>query len=278
MPGILHGFLKMPALTRSSSALTFRFPLSLPLQEIGKSKVGQLKLTPRATEVLQEVLTTWHPGVRSTLLSSYCDTQWPDRGARKERKTIFPTFNASSSLILSPPLCREEFRFLSFLFVCEFEGNLDLRRIAPPIGVQLLVLFGSHVSSRKSSWGRGQACNESDSRFSHIRRFFVDKELCLRGALLACRVQPYCFLSISCYNLLIPFPLTFNCFLSEHMNSVWFFNSRLSKSIYFLLLLPWELKTATDWTNISTLSSTELGNILNVAKKCTEECTCVDLY
>ena len=50
--------------------------------------------------------------------------------------------------------------------------------------------------------------------------FFFDKEMCLRGALLACRVQPSYFISIiSCYDLLM-LSLTFNYFISELLNSL----------------------------------------------------------
>lgn len=64
------------------------------------------------------------------------------------------------------------------------------------------------------------------------------------------------------------------------------FYLRLSKSIYFSMLLPWELQRQqinkmNKLKNISTLSSTELENILNVAKNILRNVlvwTCINLW
>lgn len=87
-----------------------------------------------------------------------------------------------------------------------------------------------------------------------LSRWFpsTDGERCFRGALLACRSTGVLVLS------------KLRSFSSNFLRNRLF--SVVSQSIYFLLLTPCELPTATNWTNISTFSSTELENILNVAK------------
>lgn len=120
------------------------------------------------------------------------------------------------------------------------------------------------MASSESNGGSGRRETFARSR----KCYFFEKELCLRGALLACRVQlSYFIFIIRCYSLLILFSSLFlNLWIAFRL---WFI-LRLLKSIYFLLLLPWELKrqqiNKNEQTETSQTSSTELENILNVAK------------
>lgn len=80
------------------------------------------------------------------------------------------------------------------------------------------------------------------------------------------------------------FLCNFNRFISELMNSLWFF-SRLMKSIYFLLLLPWELKRQ-QINKTNKLEHLDLivywtGEYLNVAKNVLRNVlvwTCIKLW
>lgn len=109
-----------------------------------------------------------------------------------------------------------------------FEGGLALRRgAAPPLVLFTCLSFA--VASSESNKGHRRCGTNAFSAF-----FVFDKEMCLRGALLACRVQPSYFISIiSCYNLLILFqqPLIF---LEEYL---------------FLVATAMRTQTATERTN-----------------------------
>lgn len=112
------------------------FSLSLR-QELGISKAA--RQTSRAIEVLREVL--YHcpplqPGVRSTppvLLPSERDIQWPVGGARKKRKTIFPTFMPFPPYLTSASSVLQGGVFISSLIYLLNVRGLALHRIASPL-------------------------------------------------------------------------------------------------------------------------------------------------
>lgn len=83
-----------------------------------------------------------------------------------------------------------------------FQRALALHRIASPLA--LCFWFGRCGQQRIKLKSRQAWSNNVLPGLCFFFVFFRDQEMCLRGALLACWVQPYYFICtiISCYNLL----------------------------------------------------------------------------
>lgn len=159
--------------------MPFSFCSSLSLrQELGISKAA--RQTSRAIEVLREVL--YHcpplqPGVRSTppvLLPSERDIQWPVGGARKKRKTIFPTFMPFPPYLTSASSVLQGGVFISSLIYRLNVRGPGFASHCFTIGLVLVVLFTCsswEVALASSEPNRGQRRRGTEA-FSQKPSFF----------------------------------------------------------------------------------------------------------
>lgn len=191
------------------------------------SKVCPVRLIPQAIEVLHEVLyysLPFQPGVRSTppvLLPSNRDTQWPDRGVRKTRKTIFTT------VLLYPPCLTLSLIFAGRSFVSSIFLFIVIKGpgFASHCFTSDILLFGSvYLLDLRSCCGQQrikqktrEAWNQSVLAnfffFSRQRIVFTWCSPCMSSAAILFCIYHKMLQSFN------SFLSNFNHFISELMNS-----------------------------------------------------------
>lgn len=215
--------------------MSFTFLLSFP-QEIGKSEVGLVRQIPRAIEVLHKVLNTDPLITLTTVIPSGLTEVWGRKGKPSFQRLCY-FLPASLSSILQGG-------FLFYFLFSVVEGAwlciALLHHWRSAFGSVYPLEFGSRRGQQRIKQRTREVWNENvlaDVCFFGQRNVFTWCTPCMSSAAIL-------FYIISCYTLLILFSLTSIILFLNLWTAfrLWFFSPDFLRSIYLLLLLPWELK------------------------------------